>query len=305
MFSKQAIPALPRQFIGKWNKRVYSVISELGRGANGTVYLALFQGKKLAVKVGADSIDLLMEVNMLKNVHQAQSQKVGPLVTDLDDVVIDGKTLSFYAMEYVEGEPLDRYVERVGTEWVPVLMVQLLSRLGVLHGKGWAFGDLKPQNVIVDQKSKQVCLIDFGGVTKHGNAIRQFTEEYDRAHWQAGDRRADSAYDLFSLAVMMIRLMIGKEAWKTMPSGARQIQLLCDIIRDNESLYPFRVPLLKAFHGKYAEAAEMKQDMLHSISERNNQYASKKSGGTGGRWVARLFVVLLLILAGSMFFAWM
>ncbi|MCK9906216.1 serine/threonine-protein kinase, partial [Frankia sp. Cpl3] len=125
---------------------------------------------------------------------------------------------------------MDRYIERVGTEWAPVMLVQLLARLQVLHSHGWVFGDLKPENIIVTRTEKQVRLIDFGGVTKLGNAVRQFTEEYDRATWQAGDRRAEISYDLFSLAMVMIRLVTGKEEWKRMRNETRHTQLLCDII---------------------------------------------------------------------------
>ncbi len=304
MFSNQTAPDLPKHFTGKWNQRIYTVVRELGRGANGTVYLVSHVGKKLAVKVGIDSIDLLMEVNLLKSVHQP-NHKVGPLVCDVDDVVIRGKTVPFYAMEYVEGERLDHYVARAGAEWVPVLLVQLLSRLEILHHQGWAFGDVKPENIIVERTSKQVCLIDFGGVSKHGHAIRQFTEEYDRAYWQAGDRRSDISYDLFSLAVMMVKLVAGKEEWKTIPSGTRHIQMLCDIIRDNDYLYPFRVPLLKAFHGKYSTAAAMKHELIHAIRDRNHAISRKHKSGTLGKWIKRIFVASLLLLAGSVYVAWM
>ena len=282
---------------------MYTVLSTLGSGANGTVYLVSHVGQKLAIKVGSDPIDLLTEVNMLKQVHKPLSPKVGPMVCDVDDLVIQGKTVPFYAMEYVEGERLDRYVERVGAEWVPVLIVQLLSRLHILHSQGWSFGDLKPENVIVDRATKQVCLIDFGGVSKHGHAIRQFTEEYDRAYWQAGDRRAEIKYDLFSLAVMMIRLTVGKEVWKSISTGPRQTNTLCDIIRDNDHLYPFRVPLVKAFHGQYSSAEEMKREVIRCISQpASKQVVPKKKGGA---WMTGLFITLALVLAGSMFVAWM
>jgi len=305
MSSNLAIPPIPRQFAGRWNRHLYHVVKELGRGANGAVYLTSQQGTQRAVKLGADSIDILMEVNMLKSVQQVQGIRVGPQLCDVDDVLIDGKPYTFYAMEYLEGEQLDQYVKRTGAEWVPVLLIQLLARLEVLHRHGWVFGDLKPENIMVTRAEKQVRLIDFGGVTKLGSAVRQFTEEYDRAAWQAGDRRADVQYDLFSLAVMMVRLMCSGEEWKALRSESRQTAHLCDIIRRNDSLYPYRFALVNAFHGKYATASAMKNSLMSVLQERTVGTSGGQVSGRDGKWIGGLFVASLLLLAGSLYYVWM
>ncbi|CAM5778244.1 MULTISPECIES: serine/threonine protein kinase [Brevibacillus] len=309
MSFNRAIPKLPPQFRGKWNQKTYHVLRELGRGANGAVYLVSQDGVRRAVKIGAEGMDILMEVHALKSVQQGRDARVtvAPLLCDVDDLYIDGRSCTFYAMEYLDGEQLDQFVQRTGTDWVPVLIIQLLARLAVLHQRGWVFGDLKPENVIVTRADSQVRLIDFGGVTKHGCAVRQFTEEYDRAAWHAGDRRAEPAYDLFSLAVMTVRLASSPEVWKSSRTEPRQTSLLCDIIRNNDSLYPFRVPLIKAFHGQYAGAEEMKSDMLAIVQGRTTAVQQKKASGSGssGIWIGGLFVASMLLLAGTLYYAWM
>ncbi|WP_206529713.1 serine/threonine protein kinase [Brevibacillus sp. SYP-B805] len=304
MYSKSAFPPLPREFSGRWNHKRYSVIRPLGQGANGAVYLATQAGRKLAVKIGTDPLDLLMEVNMLKSVQQVRDVKIGPLLCDVDDLLIDGKPCTFYSMEYLEGERLDRYAGRVGREWVPVLAVQLLTRLEILHAQGWVFGDLKPENVIVTHGDKQVRLVDFGGVTKKGNAVRQFTEEYDRGGWQAGDRRAEASYDLFSLAVITIRLMTPDEQWKKFTREGRTVARLCDIIRENDGLYPYRMPLLKALQGIYKDAAAMKRDMVTAIRLRSSSGRKKERGSAAGMVLGGLFVASLLTLAGTLYCFW-
>ncbi len=40
-------------------------------------------------------------------------------------------------MEYIEGPLLPQYISSKGAEWIPVLMVRLLSSLSVLHQQGW------------------------------------------------------------------------------------------------------------------------------------------------------------------------
>ncbi|WP_309241961.1 serine/threonine protein kinase [Brevibacillus daliensis] len=293
---------------GKWHGKDYSVIKELGRGANGVVYLVFHKGTKVALKVGLDSIDLLMEANVLTQL-QSHNEKIGPAIYDVDDVVIEGKTHAYYAMEYVEGERLDRSLKQVGKEWLPLLLIQLLSHLHVIHQHGYVFGDLKPENMIVVKSGKQVCLIDFGGVSKQGHAVRQFTEEYDRALWQAGDRRADPGYDLFSLAVMMVRLCTDKETWNRLPSVRRHVQMLYAIIADNEHVAPYRIPLQKALEGRYQTAIQMKADILHAFHQKSvnvagSSVASNKEG-LGSKLLGGLFVVSMLLLAGSLYYLWM
>jgi serine/threonine-protein kinase len=309
MSFKAATPELPSQFRGKWNQNTYHVLRELGRGANGAVYLTTQGGVRRAVKVGSESMDILMEINVLKSVQQGRDSRVGPLLCDVDDLVVNGKAFTFYAMEYLDGDQLDHYVRQAGSEWVPVLIVQLLARLDILHQHGWVFGDLKPENVMVTRHDKQARLIDFGGVTKLGNAVRQFTEEYDRAYWHAGDRRSEITYDLFSAAVMMVRLMADSQTWQTALREPRQTQSLCDIIRNSDGLYPYRVPLIKAFHGKYTTAREMRAEMLAILREstlgKTTPAPTPQSGsGTGGVWIGSLFVASMLLLAGTLYYAW-
>lgn len=307
MYSNTAFPKLPESFSGRWNHKQYHVVRPLGQGANGIVYLAVQAGKKVAVKVGQDQMDLFMEVNMLKSVQQVRNHQLGPLLCDVDDVTINGKSFAFYSMEYLEGERLDRYVMRVGSEWAPFLIVQLLNHLDVLHAQGWVFGDLKPENMIMQSADKQLRLIDFGGVTKMGNAVRQFTEEFDRGGWQAGDRRAEATYDLFSVSVMMIRLMAGDEQWKKVGQENRTIQTLCDIILKNDSIYPYRATLLKGLYGKYPHASMMKQDLLAAIRQCNAAppLGQRRSGSVANVLLGGLFVASMLMLAGTLYHMWL
>ncbi|MCL6593578.1 MAG: hypothetical protein K6T31_06345, partial [Alicyclobacillus sp.] len=50
-----------------------------------------------------------------------------------------------------------------------------------------------------------VRLVDVGGVTPLGKAVRQFTLPCDRAAYGLGERRADPAYDVFALAVSVLQ----------------------------------------------------------------------------------------------------
>lgn len=81
-------------------------------------------------------------------------------------------------MEYIEGPLLPQYISSKGAEWIPVLMVQLLSSLSVLHQQGWVFGDLKPDNLIVTGPPAAIRCIDVGERQNRAarlKSIRSFT----------------------------------------------------------------------------------------------------------------------------------
>lgn len=136
---------------GKWHHQHYRIVKELGKGANGVVYLAESPKGQVALKVSDDSMLIASEVNVLKSFSKAPVKTMGPSFYDMDDALYPGMSekRSFYVMEYVRGPLLLEFVKQKGDEWIVVLMIQLLSNLAHLHKEGWIFGDLKPDNLIV------------------------------------------------------------------------------------------------------------------------------------------------------------
>src|SRR5690606_17640482 len=47
---------------------------------------------------------------------------------------------------------------------------------------------------------------DYGGITPFGQAVRQFTQQYDRGYWLGDSRTADEGYDLFAFAMICLQL---------------------------------------------------------------------------------------------------
>ena len=107
-------------------------------------------------------------------------------------------------MEYIEGVELLEFIQKKGTRWIGVLMLQLLTSLADLHNHNWVFGDLKPENLIVTTSTYKVRCVDVGGTTVVGRSIKEFTEFFDRGYWGLGSRRADPQYDLFAVAMIML-----------------------------------------------------------------------------------------------------
>lgn len=261
------------KFIGKWHKNPYQIIRVLGAGANGTVYLAQSKSGLVALKVGLDNMSITSEVNVLKHFSKVQGQILGPSLLDVDDVVKEEGTFPFYAMEYLKGSQLNDYMKSKGSEWLGILMIQLLGDLDRLHRAGWVFGDLKPENVIVVGPPARIRWLDVGGTTLIGRSIKEYTEFFDRGYWGLGSRKAEASYDLFAVAMIMLNCAYPKRFEK---QGEKPLVFLKEKIDEEALLHPFKEVMLKALQAKYTNAIEMKEEMVKALSSKGSVIQSSR-----------------------------
>ncbi len=257
---------------GKWHKNRYTLIKQLGYGANGIVYLAKSAKGNAALKFSDNNISITSEVNVLKAFAKVPGSALGPSLLDVDDWEARNQKIPFYTMEYIEGPNLLEFVSQKGSTWQTVLILQLLKDLERLHQSGWVFGDLKPENLIVTGPPPRIRCIDVGGTTIQGRAIKEFTEFFDRGYWGAGSRKADPSYDLFAAAMVMVNMAYPKRFQKT-GTGIRHIE---DMIKSSHMLRPFQDPLMKAIKGEYASAGAMRDGLLAAIDDNTQSSIPKK-----------------------------
>jgi len=243
---------------GKWHKNRYVIVKELGYGANGIVYLAQYLNQYVALKLSHNGISITSDVNVLKSFAKVQGSTLGPSLVDVDDWIRPSGKVSFYTMEYIKGPDFLTFIQQKGSVWIEVLVLQLLSDLHLLHINGWTFGDLKPENLIVTGPPSKIRCIDVGGTTIQGRAIKEFTEFYDRGYWGLGSRKADPAYDLFAVAMIMINTAYPKRFQKT-SGGLNQLQMM---IRQKSELLKYEQVIIHALKGKYQSALDMRKAII-------------------------------------------
>lgn len=87
-----------------------------------------------------------------------------PNIVNVLDVFNENNT-SYYVMEYISGGSLQQYVKQQGAipeETALTYIRQVASALEYMHQNNVCHLDLKPGNVLMDDKKSQVKLIDFG-----------------------------------------------------------------------------------------------------------------------------------------------
>lgn len=301
--SNQACKLLPgTKLVGKWHKRPYKIIKELGSGATGIVYLAETVSGLVALKIGSSSMSITSEVNVLKHFSKVQGQVLGPSLLDVDDFVIHRETFPFYAMEYLHGENFLAFTAKKGEEWIGILMVQLLSDLDRLHRAGWAFGDLKPENLLVVGPPPRIRWFDVGGTTLLGRSIKEYTEFYDRGYWGLGSRVAEPSYDLFAVAMIMINCAYPRRFDK---KGENTLAQLKKAIDAKPVLHRYKHVLWKALQGKYKNAQLMKKDLVCAIqSQSNYQHIYQKKAKPQKKKGKKSYAVEIFLVGTFLFLAY-
>lgn len=287
---------------GLSGKAEYKVERKLGEGANGQVFLVTRYGGRFAMKIGNAGPRFQSEIATLKKLSPRTEQD-RPLFIGSDVLIADGIKRPYYLMSYIQGCSLASYLEQKGLNQLYVIGYKLLRKLWLNHRQGFAFGDLKPSNIVVSG-SGDIDLIDYGGATRFGGHIRQFTEVYDREYWNCGSRRADFSYDLFSFAMLFMQMSgaayPGRGDVPILPQHRNAAELL-QAVRDNEVSRPAESVLKKMILGEYQDMRKALEDWRGLLAAQGMAPNPKPSLGFHG-WFGGIIGISVVMLIG---FVWM
>lgn len=220
----------------------YRVVSSLGEGGMGRVYLARQEQpqREVAIKVvraGMLSRSVLrrfeLEAELLGQLqHPGIAQILEAGVADVR--YGDGRSLlqPFYAMEYVRGVPLTTFVEGRG---LPLrarlaLVAEVADAVEHAHRRGIIHRDLKPANILIGEDGRPKIL-DFGVARALDSDLRATTQThagqiigtlaYMSPEQTLGDSRGiDTRSDVYSLGVVLYEALTGR-----LPIDVRQLPL--------------------------------------------------------------------------------
>ncbi|GMV99927.1 MAG: hypothetical protein AMXMBFR84_10660 [Candidatus Hydrogenedentota bacterium] len=197
----------------------YEVRALIGRGATGTVYLAhdLALDRPVALKVLLGALARNpASVHRFHREARAAAPLRNPSIVRVYSAGMD-EGIPYIAMEYVPGEPLDRYWRRNGhVPWKTALYIgiQMAKALECAHAAGIVHRDVKPANILLDRQGR-VRLTDFGianiAVPTDGSKSCQLvgTPHYLSPEQCAG-LPASPLSDLYALGVTLYEIMAGR-----------------------------------------------------------------------------------------------
>ena len=224
----------------------YHVVKKLGEGGMGQVYLAehVKMGRRSAIKVMNPSMVHDPDAVARFNREASNASRIThPNVCAIYDFGETPDGLIYLAMEFIEGEPLTDLLEREGAISVPratAIFLQTADALQAAHDLGIVHRDLKPDNIMLSRRKdggETVKVVDFGiakavggdqagqKVTKTGLVVG--TPEFMSPEQLSGDN-LDGRSDLYSLALVFYRMLIGKLPFEATSVQETMIKRLTD-----------------------------------------------------------------------------
>ncbi len=261
------------QYLGK-----YEIISEIGRGAMGAVYKARdpLIDRLVALKTitGGPSA----QTNLLDRFYQ-EARSAGalqhPNIVTIYELGHE-KNTPFIAMEYLEGESLDRIIDQRPALPLSVKLgyiVRVCDALAYAHQHNVVHRDVKPANIMVT-KEGVVKVVDFGIARLTDMSMTQpnmmiGSRAYMSPQLYKGER-ADARSDIWAVGVSLYELL----AYKRPFTGDSEAELMFHIIYEKPddllSASPECTEELAAIVGKMLEKKsddrfQSMEDLLHSI----------------------------------------
>jgi len=224
----------------------YHVVKKLGEGGMGQVYLAehVKMGRRSAIKVMNPAMVHDPDAVARFNREASNASRIThPNVCAIYDFGETPDGLIYLAMEFIEGEPLTDLLQREGALPVPratAIFLQTADALQAAHDLGIVHRDLKPDNIMLTSRKsggETVKVVDFGiakavggdqagqKVTKTGLVVG--TPEFMSPEQLSGDA-VDGRSDLYSLALVFYRMLIGKLPFEATSVQETMIKRLTD-----------------------------------------------------------------------------
>ena len=261
----------------------YNVISALGSGGMGVVYLAEDErlGRQVALKfLPADSVTSRQALDRFRIEARAASSLSHPGICAIFDIGDDQGT-PYIVMEALKGECLRDRIDRGPMKVADLLeiAIQLADALDAAHAQGIIHRDIKPSNIFVGDKNR-TKILDFGlakltAATLGGAAARAPDASTHRdltmpgsalgtvsymSPEQARGEEVDTRTDLFSLGVVLYEMATGIQAF----TGSTQAVVFEAILNRTPQpvshVNPLIPPRLEALIGT---ALEKDRDLRH------------------------------------------
>lgn len=204
----------------------YEIKSIIGEGGMGSVYLAEHTqvNRKVAIKVLKSQFTKNEEIKArFKNEASTMAHLNHPNIVSLFDYLEDDSGL-YLIMEYVEGKPLDEYIELVtgpmpGDVSLPIFE-KVLSAFNYAHEQGVVHRDIKPANIIIGNNG-QVKVLDFGIARLLGDIGQNLTKTgtqmgtvFYMSPEQVQGKKVDQRSDIYSLGVTFYQMLTGINPYK-------------------------------------------------------------------------------------------
>lgn len=215
------------------NIRNYEIVSKIGRGKYSEVFegVNLLNDEQCVIKVlkPVKMKKIYREVKILKNLTG------GPNIIGLLDIVRDQQSkIPALVFERIKNVDFRVLYGKFTVPDIQYYFTQLLVALDYSHSMGIIHRDVKPQNIMIDPKAKQLRLIDWGLAEFYHAGMDYNVRVASRYHkgpeLLINLQQYDYSLDLWSVGCMLAAIVFKKEPFFRGDSNNDQLVQIAKVL---------------------------------------------------------------------------
>jgi serine/threonine protein kinase len=199
----------------------YQVLERLGGGGMGDVYQGYDPSLDRHVAIKVLRADLARDEECVRRFHTEAATVARLDHPHIVAIYFSGEDggRHFFAMQFIEGESLLQRLSRVGklpAEESLAIASHCLAGLATAHAQGLIHRDIKPGNILIDARTGNAVLVDFGLVRRQDDSqsptaagVIMGTVAYV-APEQARGQEIDARADIYALGVVLYQMLSGR-----------------------------------------------------------------------------------------------
>ncbi|TVR42874.1 MAG: serine/threonine protein kinase [Planctomycetota bacterium] len=276
------------------------ILGHLGSGTMGQVYLArqIRLDRLVAIKVftAGDNKQRANEGQLLAEARAAAALSHPGIIGihDVGQTTLDGATVHYLVMEYVDGEELQEYLERQGRPSdadFRRIVSGIVDALTYAATNGFTHRDLKPGNVMLAHDGR-VKLADFGLAVRSGTDLGGFvvgTPAY-LAPEQVRGGRVDHRSDQYAFGCLIFRMLTGFVPYDADSAKGllklhlqAPVPLACDSVECDRAWSDLAARLMsKAMDQRFDDPREL-QSLVHALCAQKRPVHGGRSAASARR----------------------
>ena len=311
----------------------YQLIEPIGEGGMGVVFRAEQQRpleRTVALKLTKPSLDHRRVLARFDAERQALARMDHPAIARVYDAGATSSGIPYFAMEWVDGAPLDAYCSEheLGLTERLRVFIDLCAGVQHAHQQGIIHRDLKPSNVLVQRRDDAhgVKIIDFGIARAIDRELAEDDPSKTRVgtmmgtpHYMSPEQaeglidEIDTRTDVHALGIVLYQLLTARLPFDSTSPGTRAVEEIRLAITRDDATPPSRhsklgrLPreldwivgkaLAKKKEDRYASAHELGSDVERLLSNQPVEAVPPTRGYVVRKFVRRHAVAVGVVSA--------
>ncbi len=196
----------------------YTAVQLLGKGTYGSVYRAIHSDTKEVIAIKIIKLDVesegvpstaLREIAILKKTNHINIVRIKELQLCDTKIEVGLEYMPMDLRSFIEQNRKDTL--KYNSKTIKIIMYQILKGIEFLHSKKILHRDLKPHNVLINDKTLETKIADFGLSRVYTIPLRAYTKEvltlwYRAPELMLGLNQYSIGLDMWSIGCIMAEM---------------------------------------------------------------------------------------------------